>query len=145
MRKWLVLLVFVVGSAFAIDNVSVAGSLGYSGGLLGGVEASWDCILYQPKTGALRPTLDLGYGTGGLAGAFTMRYLMDATEGVKVGGGLGLRYQRGVQAYIRGDAEYDLSSMVDLPVFVGADLGYAFGIGAAPSGVVAQFKAGYRF
>ncbi|GEM90492.1 hypothetical protein [Oceanithermus desulfurans] len=145
MRKWIVLLVLAMGSALAAGNFSVAGSAGYAGSVFGGVEASWDCILFQPKKGALRPTLDLGYGAGGFQAAFAMRHMFDVAEGVKVGGGVGVRYQGGVQAYLRGDVEYDLADLVNLPLFVGGDLGYAYGFAGAPSAVVAQFKAGYRF
>jgi len=145
MKKWFALMALVLGSAFAAGNFSVAGSAGYAGGPLGGVEASWDCILFQPKKGALRPTLDLGYGAGGFQAAFAMRHIFDVAEDVKVGAGIGVRYQGGVQAYLRGDVEYDLTQMIDLPLFVGADLGYAYGFGGAPRTVVAQFKAGYRF
>ncbi len=145
MKKWVLVFGLFFGSALAIDNVSVAANAGYANGFAGGLEASWDCILFQPKKGALRPTLDLGYGAGGFQAAFAMRHMFDVAEGVKVGGGVGVRYQGGVQAYLRGDAEYDLADLVNLPLFVGGDLGYAYGFAGAPSAVVAQFKAGYRF
>ncbi len=145
MKKLFMMLVLALGMAFASGNYSVAGTAGYANGFVVGVQASWDCILFQPKKGALRPILDLSYGTGGFQAAFSIRHMFDAAEGVKVGGGIGLRYQGGVQAYLRGDVEYDLAQMIDLPLFVGADLGYAYGFGGAPQTVVAQFKVGYRF
>ncbi len=145
MKKLFMMLVLALGMAFASGNYSVAGTAGYANGFVGGMQASWDCILFQPGKGALRPALDLGYGSGGFQAAFTIRHMFAVDDDVKVGGGIGVRYQKGVQAYFRGDVEYDLYSLVAVPLFVGADLGFAYGFGTAPKTVVAQLKVGYRF
>jgi len=144
-KKFIIALVLLLAPAFAEYNISAALSAGYGAGAFGALEASWDCQLFQPGKGALRPTLDLGYGVAGFSAAFTMRHLFEVAPALQVGGGVGLRYQMGVQAYLRGDVEYSLLQASGLPLFVGADVGYAYGFGAAPKTVVAQLKLGYNF
>ena len=147
MKKILILSFFALAlSALAAGSFTVSGSLGYAGGINGGIEASWDCQLFQPAKGKLRPTVDLEYGAGGFQGAFLMRHVFPiGTEGLGLGGGVGLRYDAGVQAYLRGDLEYSLQSALDLPLIAGADVGYAYGFGGAPQEVVAHLKFGYNF
>ncbi len=146
MRKWLWALVLVWAPALALSP-SVALLGGYGGRALGGLEASWDCQLFQPPVGALRPTLNLAYDGQDLQGAFLMRYLLGVGEGVRAGGGLGLRYHKNPQVYLRGDLEYGLGALTNLPLFLGADLGYALGVlsNNPQSGPVFQVKLGYRF
>ncbi|WP_293179968.1 hypothetical protein [Oceanithermus sp.] len=145
MKRWIVLFALMGMAMASGNNFSVAGSAAYGTGFFGGVEISADCRFYQPNKGTLRSTIDLGYGSGGLQGAFLMRHLFEVADGVKVGGGVGVRYEAGVQAYLRGDVEYELASLVNLPLYLGADAGYAYGFGGAPKSVVAQLKLGYRF
>ncbi len=146
MKKILILSFFALAlSALAAGSFTVSGSLGYAGGVSGGIEASWDCQLFQPAKGRLRPTVDLEYGAGGFQGAFLMRHVFPiGTEGLGLGGGVGLRYDAGVQAYLRGDLEYSLQSALDMPLVAGADVGYAYGFGGAPQEVVAHLKLGYN-
>ncbi len=141
-------LVLALGSALAIGNLapSVALRGGYAGVAAFGLEASWNCILYQPPVGALRPTLDLGYA-GGFSGSFAMRYLtgLPGVQGLRLGGGAGVGYGGVFFGLVRGDLEYDLPvSGLPAPLFVGADAGYAFaftGVGSP----FAAVKVGLRF
>jgi len=149
MKKVLVSAIFVLGlAAFAAGNFSVSGSLGYASaegnGLVGGVEATWDCQLYQPSKGRLRPTIDLEYGGGGFQAAALMRHLFPIGKtGLGLGGGVGLRYDSGVQAYLRADAMFRMDQYIGYPVVLGADVGYAYGFGGAPQEFVTHFKVGY--
>ena len=146
MKRLFALLLVPGMLALASGNFSISGSLGYSSSLLGGVEATWDCQLFQPSKGRLRPTVDLEYGAAGFQGAFLMRHLFPmGKSGLGVGGGVGVRYDSGLQAYLRADAMYRLDRYVGVPVVLGADVGYAYGFGGAPQEVVAHFKAGYCF
>lgn len=132
--------------AFAAGNFSISGSVGYSTGIVGGVEATWDCQLYQPGKGRLRPTIDIEYGSTGVQGAALMRHLFPIGKtGLGVGGGVGLRYDSGIQAYLRGDLMFRMDKYIGYPVVLGADVGYAYGFGGAPQEVVAHLKAGYCF
>jgi len=151
MKKLLVSLFFLTAlAAFAAGNFSVSGSVGYASdpanGLVGGVEATWDCQLYQPGKGRLRPTIDLEYGKGGFQAAALMRHLFPMGKtGLGLGGGVGLRYNAGVQAYLRADAMFRMDRYIGYPVVLGADAGYAYGFGGAPKEFVAHFKLGYCF
>ncbi|WP_456410669.1 hypothetical protein [Oceanithermus sp.] len=148
MKKVLVALVLTLGfAAMAAEGTfSVSGSVGYAGGWFGGIEATWDCQLYQPPVGRLRPTIDFEYGAGGIQGAALMRFVNRVPNlPVGLGGGLGLRYQDGVQAYGRLDGMLKLDKIVGYPIVLSADVGYAYGFGDAPSVVVSHFKAGYCF
>ncbi len=153
MKRTLVLIgaVFALTGAFATGGLSPSLALraGYAGAVSFGLEASWNCQLYQPPVGALRPALNLGMTGGGLSAAFAMRYLMDAPggEGLRLGGGAGLGYQNGGFGLVRLDAEFDLPlSGLPAPAFVGMDAGYAFALTkGAFAGPFASFKAGLRF
>jgi len=151
MKKILIgIFVLVATAAFAANNFSVSGSIGYASatnnGLVAGIEATWDCRLYQPEKGRLRPTIDVEFGGGGFQAAALMRYLVPVGKtGLGLGGGVGLRYDQGVQAYFRGDLMYRLDRYLGAPVVLGADVGYAYGFGAAPQELVAHIKAGYCF
>jgi len=135
MRKvWALLLVMGLGLAQEFKpSVALTG-----GNLVGfGVEASWNCLLYQPPVGVLRPTLDLALDTN-LRGAFLMRYLYGLGQGLQAGGGLGLTFGP-VNPYLRADAEYDLPAGLGLPLFLGADLGTDL------NRFLAHLKVGVRF
>ncbi|WP_457638260.1 hypothetical protein [Oceanithermus sp.] len=148
MKKALVAITFVLALAAMAEGstYSISASLGYNGGFLGGVEATWDCQLYQPPVGRLRPTIDLEYGAGGVQGAALMRFVNRVPNlPVGLGGGLGVRYQSGIQAYGRLDGMLKLDKIVGYPIVLSADAGYAYGFGAAPKEVVVHFKVGYCF
>lgn len=115
-------------------------SLAVTGGTLVGfgVEASWNCLLYQPPVGTLKPTLDLSLDFNAFRGAFLMRYLYGLGQGLQVGGGLGLTFGP-VNPYLRADAEYDLPASLGLPIFLGADLGTDL------NQFLAHVKLGVRF
>ncbi len=141
-------LVLALGSALAIGNLapSVALRGGYAGGAAFGIEASWNCMLYQPPVGALRPTLDLGYA-GGFNGSFAMRYLtgLPGVKGLRLGGGAGIGYSGAFYGLVRGDIEYDLPvTGLPAPLFFGADAGYAFPFSGTGAPFVAA-KLGMRF
>jgi len=148
MKKALTILFFSLAlAAMAAEGTfSISGSVGSAGGWFGGIEATWDCQLYQPPVGRLRPTIDLEYGAGGIQGAALMRFVNRVPDlPVGLGGGLGVRYQGGVQAYARLDGMLKLDKIVGYPIVLSADVGYAYGFGDAPSVVVSHFKAGYCF
>jgi len=147
MKKALMAIIFLVAlTAYASGNFSVSGSVGYAGGVVGGLEATWDCQVFQPAKGRLRPTVDLEYGAGGVQGAFLMRHLFPIGKtGLGLGGGVGVRYHAGAQAYLRGDAMYRMDRYLGFPLVLGADVGYAYGFGGAPQEVVAHLKVGYCF
>jgi len=147
MRKLLIVLSIIVASAaFASGNFSISGSVGYADGITAGVEATWDCRLYQPSKGRIRPTIDLEIGDGAVQGAALMRYLFPiGRTGLGLGGGVGLRYDEGAQAYLRADAMFRMDRYIGYPVVLGADVGYAYGFGNAPQEMVAHFKVGYCF
>jgi len=151
MKRLLVLVFLLVGmTAMAAGNFSVSGSIGYASapanGLVGGIEATWDCQLYQPGKGRLRPTIDIEYGKGGFQAAALMRHLFPMGKtGLGLGGGVGLRYNSGIQAYLRGDVMFRMDRYIGVPVVLGADVGYAYGFGGAPQEVVTHFKVGYCF
>lgn len=149
MKKTLTILIsMLLMAALAKGTYSISGSVGYSGaqGLVGGVEASWDCQLYQPKFARIRPTIDLEYGAAGIQGAAlikTVNQIPNTPMGAGVG--LGVRYAGGLQAYARLDGMLKLDKIVGYPILLGADVGYAYGFGATPSEIVAHFKTGYCF
>ncbi|MGQ9510757.1 MAG: hypothetical protein ACUVS9_02435 [Thermaceae bacterium] len=112
------------------------------GTLMGvGVEASWNCLLYQPPVGTLKPTLDLGLNSSfdNFQGAFLMRYFYDFGQGVQAGAGLGLTFGQGLKPYLRSDLEYGLPLDIGQPLFVGGDLGTDF------ENFLAHLKIGVRF
>lgn len=118
-----------------------------------GLEASWDCLLYQPPVGALRPTLDLMVADSFQA-TFAMRYMLplEEVQGLRLGGGIGVGYSGsetgragGLFGVFRVDTEFDLP-LKDLPapIFAGVDGGYAIGAPAA-EGAFFSLKLGARF
>jgi len=147
MKRALLAILFVLATvAMAEGTYSISGSLGYSEGVIGGVEASWDCQLYQPDFARIRPTIDLEYGSTGVQGAALIKTVSQIPNTpMGAGVGLGVRYDQGFQAYARVDGMLKLDKIVGYPILLGADVGYAYGFGEAPSGVVAHFKAGYCF
>ncbi len=144
-------LLFGLSLALAFGNPHPSAALrgGYAGGAAFGLEASWDCLLFQPPVGALRPTLDLGYARGGLDAAFGMRYLasLPLLEGLRAGGGAGVGYAGGFYGFVRADAEFDLDvGTLPLPAFLGLDAGYAFKLEKdAFKGPFVALKLGLRF
>ncbi len=147
---WALGMVLGLSWALALGNPhpSLAVRGGYAGGAAFGLEASWNCLLFQPPVGALRPTLDVGYA-GGLDAAFAMRYLasLPLMEGIRLGGGAGVGYAGGFYGFARGDLEFDLDvGTLPLPVFLGLDAGYAFNLERdAFKGPFAALKLGLRF
>ncbi len=155
MKKGLLVLALLgalsLAQAFSPSAALRGGFAGGAGAF--GLEASWDCLLFQPPVGALRPTLDLMVADS-FQGTFAMRYLlpMEGVEGLRLGGGLGLGYSGaetgragGLFGVFRVDAEFDLP-LKDLPtpVFAGMDGGYAIGAPAA-EGAFFSLKLGARF
>ncbi len=148
MRKLLAITILALSMAAlaAEGTYAISGSIGYSDGIIGGVEATWDCQLYQPPVGRIRPTIDLEYGAGGVQGAALARFVNQISKaGFGVGAGLGVRYHEGVQAYGRLDGMFKLDKYVGYPILLSADAGYAYGFGGAPQEFVAHFKVGYCF
>ncbi|BAW02420.1 hypothetical protein TTMY_2052 [Thermus thermophilus] len=146
MRKLLATAVLLLGLAsaqFSVENLKP--SFAFVGGTQGfGLELSWHCLLFQLPVGEVRPALDLAYTVAGdFNGAFLFRYLYPVAEGFKAGAGLGVAVTglnfSNTSLYFRADAEYDLAQALNVPAFVGADLGLAGGKFAA------QLKVGYRF
>lgn len=146
MRRILGVLAVVLGlglAQFSMENLKP--SLAVVGGSQGfGLEASWNCQLFQPPVGEVRPALDLAYNVNGnWNGSFLFRYLYPVAEGLKAGVGLGVvipGFQFANTAlYFRADAEYDLKAALGAPLFLGGDLGLAGGKFAG------QLKVGYRF
>ncbi len=148
---WALGTVLGLSAALALGNPhpSLAVRGGYAGGAAFGLEASWNCLLFQPPLGALRPTLDLGYAGGGLDAAFGMRYLasLPLLEGLRAGGGAGVGHAGGFYGFLRADAEFDLDvGTLPLPAFLGLDAGYAFNLEKdAFKGPFAALKLGLRF
>jgi len=148
---WALGMVLGLSAALALGNPhpSLAVRGGYAGGAAFGLEASWNCLLFQPPVGALRPTLDLGYAGGALDAVFGMRYLASPPllEGIRVGGGAGVGHAGGFYGFARADAEFDLEvGALPLPAFLGLDAGYAFGFQkGAFEGPFAALKLGFRF
>jgi len=147
-RALTILISILLMAAMAKGTYSISSMIGYSDvrGIIGGVEASWDCQLYQPDFARIRPTIDLEYGKGGIQGAAlikTVNQIPDTPMGAGIG--LGVRYNSGIQAYARVDGMLKLDKIVGYPILLGVDVGYAYGFGTAPSEVVAHFKTGYCF
>lgn len=128
---------------FSVENLKP--SLAVVGGSQGfGLEASWNCLLFQPPVGEVRPALDLAYNVdGNWNGAFLFRYLYPLAEALRAGIGLGVAipgFQFGNTGfYFRADAEYDLKATLGAPLFLGGDLGLARGQ------LAGHLKLGYRF
>ena len=140
-----------LAQAFSPSAALRGGFAGNAGAF--GLEASWDCLLYQPPVGALRPTLDLMVADSFQA-TFAMRYMLplEEVQGLRLGGGIGIGYSGsetgrtgGLFGVFRVDIEFDLP-LKDLPapIFAGVDGGYAIGAPAA-EGAFFSLKLGARF
>ncbi len=140
-----------LAQAFSPSAALRGGFAGNAGAF--GLEASWDCLLYQPPVGALRPTLDLMVADSFQA-TFAMRYMLplEEVQGLRLGGGIGVGYSGsetgragGLFGVFRVDTEFDLP-LKDLPapIFAGVDGGYAIGAPAA-EGAFFSLKLGARF